>query len=129
MIKPLPNWVLTKNYPAFYDTESVTAIEMVAKLYGAMQELITDYNKFIDDINQGIEDFENGVNADIEAQNKIIEDAVKYMKDNLIATVTALYEAGFESGDYVSMVGIYYDSEEEELTVEDTLRHAESEEF
>lgn len=162
MIKPLPKWVLTENYPAFYDTESVTAIEMVAKLYGSMQELITDYNEFVDEINQAIQDFENGIINDFNdfkeliqgivddfiaevrehmqdqdqaisdefaIQNGKIDDAIDYMKTNLIATVTALYEAGFENGDYVSMVGIYYDAEDEELTIEDTLRHAESEEF
>ena len=151
MIKPLPKWVLTENYPAFYDTESVTAIEMVAKLYGAMEELITDYNEFVDNVNQAIQDFENGITTDfndfkeliqgivddfiaevrghMNEQDDKIDDAINYMKTNLVATVTALYEAGFENGDYVSMVGIYYDSNDEELTVEDTLRHAESEEF
>ena len=58
MIKPLPKWVLTNEYPAFYDTESVTAIEMVAKLYGKMEELITTYNEFVDEINKTIADFD-----------------------------------------------------------------------
>lgn len=40
----LPKWILTKSRPAFYDTESGTAIEMVAKLHGAMNELISECN-------------------------------------------------------------------------------------
>jgi hypothetical protein len=44
-MKQLPNWVLTNPLPSVYDRESVTAIEMVAKLYGAMQELIDELNK------------------------------------------------------------------------------------
>ena len=151
MIKPLPKWVLTENYPAFYDTETVTAIEMVAKVYGSMQELIDDYNKFVDDINKAILDFESEVNGDINdfkeyiegiindfiatvngkiaEQDGVIADAVNYMKTNLVSNVTALYEEGFAQGAYTSQVGITYVSDDEELLVEDTLVHAETEEF
>lgn len=41
----LPNWVIVNPRPAVHDYESVTAIEMVAKLYGAMQQLIDECNK------------------------------------------------------------------------------------
>lgn len=53
----LPKWALPNNYPAFYDTESATAIEMTAKLYGAMSSFADEYNKFADDINKAIEEF------------------------------------------------------------------------
>lgn len=53
----LPKWALPNNYPAFYDTESATAIEMTAKLYGAMSSFADEYNKFADDVNKIIEDF------------------------------------------------------------------------
>lgn len=66
MIKLLPHWVLTDNHPAFYDTESRTAIQMVARLYGKMQELIEDYNTYIDQINQIITDFEEDFNSGVE---------------------------------------------------------------
>lgn len=83
MIKPLPKWVLTDKYPAFYDTESVTAIEMVAKLYGSMQELITDYNKFVDEVNQAIKDFEDGMIASFEE----FKTCVMSLMENYIASV------------------------------------------
>lgn len=72
MIRPLPRWVLTNNYPAFNDTESVTAIEMVARLYGSMQELIKDYNEFVDRVNKEIEDFEAGLYEDFDSFKECI---------------------------------------------------------
>ena len=81
MIKPLPHWALTDLQPAFYDTESVTAIQMVAKLYAKMQDLITDYNGFIDEINQAIKDFEEGILQDFECfKNKITEILNNYIQ-------------------------------------------------
>ena len=68
----LPKWVLTENRPAIYDSESATAIQQTAKLYGAVQELIGEYNGFSEK-----------VNAEIDSQNNIIDDAVDYMKTNL----------------------------------------------
>lgn len=63
-IAPLPHWVLTDLQPAFYDTESVTCIEMVAKLYKKIEELIGDYNYYVDEINKYIKDFEDGIIKD-----------------------------------------------------------------
>lgn len=83
MIKPLPHWVLTNEYPAFYDTESVTAIEMVAKLYGSMEELITDYNAFVDNVNQTIADFESGIITDFND----FKDLITQMVEDYIATI------------------------------------------
>ena len=51
----LPFWRLTNKYPAFYDTESGTAIEQTAKLYGAMRDLIDAYNKFVEETNNAME--------------------------------------------------------------------------
>ena len=45
----LPKWVLTNKLPAFYDMESGTAIEQTAKIYGAMQGMIKDYEKFAEE--------------------------------------------------------------------------------
>ena len=118
MIKPLPKWVLTENQPAFYDIESVSAIEMVARLYKKMEELVNNYNEFVDLVNDALE-----------TQDQEINDAVNYLQTNLVETVTALYNEGFEQGDYVSLVSVSYDETDEELTIEDTLKEAESEEF
>lgn len=112
MIIKLPHWVMTDDHPAFYDTESSSAIKMVAKLYYKMQELIEDYNKTVDNINDLIDLFTSSSNAEIEdfkagirqefqdfidivelklnTQDKEIEDAVKFMKDNLSYSITKL---------------------------------------
>ena len=124
MIKPLPKWVLTNNYPAFYDTESVTAIEMVAKIYGKMEELITSYNEFVDEINKTMEDFDAGIISDIDefkdyvngrlaTQDEVIADAVNYMKDNIQETASILFNEFLQTGQiYVSLATDYDDTTE-----------------
>lgn len=73
MIARLPHWVLTDRSPAFYDSESKTVVEMTAKIYAKMQELVDDYNKFVDPLNQEIADF-----------YKDLEEKFECMKANLI---------------------------------------------
>lgn len=53
----LPKWMLTHTRPSINDTESCTIIEQTAKIYGAMNELITEYNSFADNVNKIITDF------------------------------------------------------------------------
>lgn len=57
MIELLPRWNLHGNRPSFYDADSVTMLELAARLHGAMNELISDYNEFIDSTNAKISDF------------------------------------------------------------------------
>lgn len=79
-LKPLPHWALTDLHPAFYDVESVTAIEMVAKLYGKIEQLICDYNMYIDQLNKYVEEFEFGIINDFDefkcCINKTIRDFI-----------------------------------------------------
>lgn len=120
-IQLLPHWCVSSKYPAFYDTESATAIEQTAKLYGKIQELIEDYNKFVDEINKHILEFINSVNSDqaefeermtkvihdyldymnmrMDAQDKEIRDAVSYMKDNLSQSITQIIAEMKEMGE------------------------------
>lgn len=65
-MKNLPNWVLTNKFPAFYDTESGSAIEQTAKVYGAMQELIKEHNEFIANITNSINDFKGTTEKEID---------------------------------------------------------------
>ena len=65
-INNLPKWCLTDTHPAVHDHDSLTAIEMVSRLYGKMQELVSEYNKFNADILKEIEAFESGLNSDYE---------------------------------------------------------------
>lgn len=71
-LKPLPPIAMTDLQPAFYDVESVTAIEMVSKLYAYIQNMVDDYNSFITEINNEIENFENDVNSNIDEFERCI---------------------------------------------------------
>ena len=117
----LPHWCITDLRPSFYDTESATAIEQTARLYKAMSDLIEEYNTFADSTNKIIEDFINGTTKDYDtfkleiaqqfedfigvvelklgAQDKEIQDAIDYMKNNLEPTITKLIQDMKESGE------------------------------
>lgn len=60
-MNPLPNWFLTNPRPAVYETDSGTAIEMTARVYGAMNDLIEEYNRYVEVLNKEIAKFETGV--------------------------------------------------------------------
>lgn len=115
-IPQLPYWCVTDLRPAFYDYESSTAITQTAKLYGSMRTFIDDYNKFANEVNIKIQKFIDDVNADqecfkkeiiklqndfiekinmtVDHQNREIQDAISYMKTNLVETIKTLNEMG-----------------------------------
>lgn len=115
-IAPLPNWVLTNRQPAFYDTESASALQQTAKIYGKMQELLVDYDKFIAEINEYIKFYQESTDRDLamfkyKIEKKIydftqaleikyteqdleIDKAIQYMKDNLVETIKNLNDNG-----------------------------------
>lgn len=66
MIKPLLNMCLSDTNPAFNDHESLTAIEMIAKFYGKLNELIEEYNSFSESTTKYIESFTNGTNENMD---------------------------------------------------------------
>ncbi len=124
--KGLPHWCMTGTRPAFYDTESATTIEMVAKLYGSYTELVEDYNKYVDEINKAILDFETGVISDttsfketitkivhdyikmiddkVKIQDATIAEAVDYMKNNIIYAITETVNEMKTSGELAEIV-------------------------
>lgn len=53
-MKQLPVWVLTNPLPAVHDLESRTSVEMVARLYAAMQSLIKEVNEHIAQVNKTV---------------------------------------------------------------------------
>lgn len=55
----LPKWILSNKFPSFYDSESQTAIEMVSRVYGAMNEMIEEFNSFISKIEKHVTDYES----------------------------------------------------------------------
>lgn len=62
----LPNWIMTEAQAMAHDTESATGIEMVAKVYAKMQELIRDYNEEKKKREEDYKAFKTAVNNDIE---------------------------------------------------------------
>ena len=46
----LPKWALANPFPAIHDFESLSVIEQTARIYGAMNQLITEYNKLVDQL-------------------------------------------------------------------------------
>lgn len=136
----LPRWVLTSRRPAFYDTESLSAIEMVAKLYGAMRELQEDYNSYTEELTKTINDFTDKMNTDmncfkshidevmhdyiemidekIKVQDSVIADAVKYMKDNLSETAVNIITEMSKTGEIVGTLNTNYDEDTESLSID-----------
>ena len=108
MIERLPNWAIANEHPSFYDVESATAIEMVAKLYAKVKELMESHNTFTDEMTKAFEEFKQAVNDNFELfatelrqefqdfidlvelkikeQDVKLNDAVDYMKTNIYST-------------------------------------------
>lgn len=53
----LPKWALANPFPAIHDFESLSVIEQTARIYGAMNALITEYNNFADTVNKQLSGF------------------------------------------------------------------------
>lgn len=138
-IKPLPHWALTNLQPAFYDIESVTSIEMVAKLYGKMQNLVSDYNKFVDELNMYIDEFEKGIIKDFEdfkeciiktmndyietvdtkinLQDLKIDNTIEYIKDHIEETVDTLFQELIDNDEIEVSLTEDYDDINENLVL------------
>ena len=62
----LPKWVLPPTLPSIYDHESFTALEMVAKVYGAMNTLIEEYTAFASELQAAVTEFKTKMENDSE---------------------------------------------------------------
>ena len=119
-IKELPEWAINQNHPAFYDTESKTAIEMSAQLHGKMNEVIQELNDFTKDtqdfmdtltlenkdwkettatgIRQEFQDFIDVVDIKVQGANQALEetnermDTIERDVDNKLADINASYK-------------------------------------
>ena len=160
-VRPLPHWVLTNLQSAFYDSESGTVLQQMARVYSKIEELISTYNEFSSEINRYIKEFEDGIIQDFEcfknciiktvndyietidtkinlqdlkiseaierqdqaiadkfqSQDAIIEDAINYMKTNLIQTLSNLFNEALQNGNIRANLVTNYDSETESLTL------------
>ena len=122
----LPHWCLTGGRQAFYDTEAGDAIEQTARVYAAVRSLQEDYNKYVDELTKTINEFINSTEKDqeefkkeiikisheyikmidekIKLQDLAIDNAVKYMKDNLIDTITTIIDEMKVMGELDSVI-------------------------
>lgn len=136
-IQLLPHWCISNKYPSIYDTDSKTVIEQTSRVYGKIQELIEDYNKFVDETNTIIEQFINNTNADqecfqnkitkivhdyiamldekIKQQDRIIEDSVLYIKNNIIEVANNVMREAVEQGTII--ITSNYDEENKKLNL------------
>lgn len=80
-ISPLPHWVLTNYQSAFYDSESGTVLQAMARIYPKIEELINDYNNYVKQIDNIINDFQSGMIDDFECfKNCIIKTMTDYIQ-------------------------------------------------
>ncbi|MBR3117564.1 MAG: hypothetical protein IKL65_00560 [Bacilli bacterium] len=145
-ISPLPHWVLTNYQSAFYDSESGTVLQAMARIYPKIEELITDYNDYVKQIDKIIKDFQSGIIKDFECfknciittmteyiesidlkmsvqdsmitnkfeeQDEKINNAIDYMKNNIIETATSVINQAIENGEL--NVSFEYNPTTEEL--------------
>lgn len=83
----LPKWVVANKYPAFYDMESMTAIEQTARLYGAVQDLIGSFNTFVSLVDSDLSSF----SEEYKHNNEVHEVSVRQLIQDFIDNVeTAL---------------------------------------
>lgn len=127
----LPPWNLTNKLPAFHDVESATAVQMTSKLYEYMKMFQTDYEKFVEEINKAIDEYNTEMNTDqkcfeekitkiihdyihiidtkLAHQDREIEEAIVYIKENLEAGITSILEQMKESGELDTAVTNAFD--------------------
>lgn len=131
----LPKWVLTNPRPSIYDSESATAIEMTAKVYQAMTEMVDEYNKFAENVEKNLAQFEQETNKDIQEftvslrqefqdfidvvemklqeQDKEIQEAYDYLVNNLKKTASTIVLEEINKG--TLMMGVNYEEPTESL--------------
>jgi wobble nucleotide-excising tRNase len=125
-MEKLPHWRISDKFPALYDLESATAIEQTAKVYGAMQTLIEEYNSYVTALNAQINAFEKSTNTSMESFKKCITDitsnyiqaldtrmsvAENYMKTNIEETSQNLLNEAIRLGK-ISIEEVYDDTTE-----------------
>lgn len=117
-MKQLPNWVLTNPFPAFYDSESGSAIEQTAKVYKAMQELIKEHNTFIEQLNETIKNIDSDNAKFKECITELVENYIKLIDEKMIQQdllITENFEEGIKNvidSGKVKATGVYDETTE-----------------
>lgn len=86
----LPKWRLTGALPSVNDFESATAIEMVAKVYNAMNGLINEYNEFADQINKDVSNFTESGQQEIANFKESVEERIRCKFNDLDASLAKI---------------------------------------
>lgn len=102
----LPKWVLANPFPAIHDFESLSVIEQTARIYGAMNSLIEEYNKFADSVNKQLSTFtesEQKSREEFEAEiTKVMREFVcrmeKHWVVNMESTARDIINEAIEAG-------------------------------
>lgn len=114
----LPKWVLPPTLPSIYDLESFTALEMVSKLYGAVNELITEYNKTVEQLN-GFQEEEKAAREEFELKlTKVVKQFICETESkftDLEATAAQVVNEAIQAGRIT--VKEVYDPEKESLDI------------
>lgn len=118
--------VIKGSRPSQYEGESFTALEYVSKIAYKMNECITEYNKFIDEIIKEFEDFKSGelITRDVferkieqmvadfigvielkyKNQDKLIDETLNGMIENLPNTVGEAIKNMYDKGEFDQLV-------------------------
>ena len=114
----LPEWVLPPTLPAVYDCESSTALEMVSKLYGAVNELITEYNKTVEQLN-GFQEEEKAAREEFELKiTKVIRQFICDIERKFVdldGLAKTLINDAIVAGNLA--IAVDYDQETESLNI------------
>lgn len=124
--KPIPHWCISDVLPAFYDFESLTAIEQTGRLYKTIESLIKDYNNYADEMNTCMNDFLTGNSDDYECykaklthimhnyiakidekikmQDSSINKAIDFIKNDLEGTIQDVLISMKESGELSEVI-------------------------
>lgn len=116
----LPKWVLTNPLPAVNDLESLTTIEMVSRLYAAMQTLIDEVNAHVAQVNKTtgenaaalkkeLEEFEHKFTC---ISNDLVR-MVRGIEKNLPVMVSEAVAEEMKT----AVIGMVYDPETESLSL------------
>ena len=118
----LPKWAMLNNFPAIHDFESLTVIEQTARVYGAMNTLINEYNKFADTVNDQLSLFtESEQNARKEFEHNITKVIREFMCDwnSKIADLNGIVETAINEAlkNGQIAVAVEYDPSTETLNI------------
>lgn len=128
----LPNWCIPDSSPAFYDTDSKSVLDQTAKLYGIIKKLVADYNEYAKELDKGMDDLETEVkrlqteleeritklihdyivalDAKVDHQDRVIEENITYIKNNIGSEVTRIIDEMKESGELEVIIADSLDS-------------------